>query len=110
MTTARTHTRSIGRGTKPPSERELPASAEDFLTLGLEAPDDESDDESDDSEPLDPSGLDYDPGDYNVNEVKAYVEANPETVGAILELEDNGKKRPTLLDWLVDFEVDAAVV
>lgn len=42
----------------------------------------------------------YDPGGYTVDEVKAYVEANPDQRAAVTAAEQAGKARTTLLDWL----------
>lgn len=42
----------------------------------------------------------YDPGDHTVDDVKEYVEANPEQAEAIFDAEVDGKDRTTLTDWL----------
>lgn len=46
---------------------------------------------------------DYDPADHTVDDVKAWVEANPDYVTEVLEAEEGGKNRVTLVDWLSDF-------
>lgn len=40
----------------------------------------------------------YDPGAHNVDEVLAYISANPDEKDAILEAEAAGRKRKTILD------------
>ena len=40
------------------------------------------------------------PGRATVAEVKAYVEANPDELDAVLAAETAGKNRSTLVDWL----------
>ena len=42
----------------------------------------------------------YEPGDHTVDEVKVYVEANPDQADAVYDAEQAGKNRVTLLDWL----------
>ena len=42
----------------------------------------------------------YDPGDDTVEEVKAYVEENPDQAEQVLMMEQAGKNRVTLTDWL----------
>jgi hypothetical protein len=42
----------------------------------------------------------YDPGEYTVDEVKAYVEENPDQAQQVLMAEQAGKARVTLIDWL----------
>lgn len=44
----------------------------------------------------------FDPGDFTVDEVIAYVEANPDEADAILEAEAAGKNRSTLIAALTD--------
>jgi len=107
MTTARTHLRNVSRGTgatplagaaraRVPAATPddfTPVSAETFGEAVVEVG----------AEAVDPSKLDFDPADFNIDEVKQYVEENPETAGAILELELNGKERATLLSFLDSF-------
>jgi hypothetical protein len=45
----------------------------------------------------------FDPADHTVDEVKAWVEANPDYVTEVLEAEEGGKNRVTLVDWLNEF-------
>jgi hypothetical protein len=47
---------------------------------------------------VEPTG--YDPGDDTVDDVKAYVDANPDQRAAVLKAEKAGKNRTTLVDWL----------
>jgi hypothetical protein len=42
----------------------------------------------------------YDPGEDTVDDVKAYVEANPDQLQAVLKAEKAGKNRATLVSWL----------
>lgn len=42
----------------------------------------------------------YDPGEYTVEEVKGYVEENPDQAEQVLAAEQEGKARVTLVDWL----------
>lgn len=44
----------------------------------------------------------FDPSDYSVADVKAYIEENPDERAAVLEAEQAGKGRTTLIDWLSD--------
>lgn len=103
MTTARTHNRNVRSGgvarplaPEPKPDDYTPVSAETFLADMTPVVEGEV--------PFDPSTLDYDPADHNVEEVEEFVTANPETVDAVLELELNGKGRSTLLSWLDNFE------
>ena len=43
------------------------------------------------------------PSAHTVDEVKAYVEANPDYLTEILEAEQEGKARVTLIEWLDTF-------
>jgi hypothetical protein len=43
---------------------------------------------------------DYDPGEYTVAQVQAYVQQHPEQAGAVLESERTGRDRSTLVAWL----------
>jgi hypothetical protein len=43
----------------------------------------------------------FDPGDYTIDEVKAYVGENPDQIEEVLAAEEAGKNRVTLVDWLV---------
>ena len=43
---------------------------------------------------------DFDPSQHSVDEVKAYVEANPDFAADISEAEAAGKNRVTLVEWL----------
>jgi len=45
----------------------------------------------------------FDPGAHTVDEVKAYVEANPDYAVDISEAEAAGKNRVTLIEWLDEF-------
>lgn len=45
----------------------------------------------------------YDPADHKVDDVKTHVTDNPEQAEAILAAERDGKDRPTLVEWLVEF-------
>lgn len=42
----------------------------------------------------------YDPGEDTVDDVKAYVDANPDQGAAVLQAERDGKNRSTLVGWL----------
>lgn len=48
----------------------------------------------------------YDPSDYHVDEVLAYVEANPDQKDAVLQAEKDGKGRTTLISALEDSDED----
>jgi len=43
----------------------------------------------------------FDPADHTIDEVKAYVDANPDQRTQVLSDEKQGKQRSTLIDWLV---------
>lgn len=45
----------------------------------------------------------FDPADHTVDDVKAWVEANPDYAADVLEAEEGGKNRVTLVDWLGEF-------
>jgi len=45
-----------------------------------------------------PSG--FDPGEHTVDDVKAYIDANPDQAQTVLDAEVAGKNRTTLVDWL----------
>jgi hypothetical protein len=49
----------------------------------------------------------FDPGDHTVEDVKVYVEENPDSAVAILDAEVAGKDRSTLTSWLGEF-IDAS--
>lgn len=103
MTTARTHRRNIGRGgaarprVAPPKPDNFTPAIADVVAVDTAAEVEVGD------EPFDPSTLDFDPADHNVDAVKGFVEANPEKVDAILELELEGKARNGLLSFLDNF-------
>jgi len=59
----------------------------------------EGDGEDDEVEASD----DFDPGEHTVDEVKAWVEANPDYAADVSEAEAAGKNRSTLVDWLDSF-------
>jgi hypothetical protein len=42
----------------------------------------------------------FDPGDYTVAEVEAYVDAYPDQLEEVLDAEEAGKNRTTLVAWL----------
>lgn len=42
----------------------------------------------------------FDPADHTIDEVKAYVNDNPDELQRVYDLEHDGKARSTLLDWL----------
>lgn len=42
----------------------------------------------------------WDPADYNIDDVKAYVEENPDERDRVLEAERTGKGRVSLIAWL----------
>jgi len=46
---------------------------------------------------------DFDPGEHTVDEVKAWVEANPDYATDVSEAEAAGKNRVTLVEWLDEF-------
>ena len=50
--------------------------------------------------PEPPETIPYDPSAYTVTEVQEYVTAHPGERGNILAMEQNGKNRVTLTDWL----------
>lgn len=103
MTTARTQDHHVTRGgsARPRVAEQTP---DDFTPVSAETFAVESVGEAG---AFDPSTLDFDPADYTVEEVKAYVEANPETADAVLELESNGKNRSGLLSFLENFDTDS---
>lgn len=102
MTTARTQRFHVSRGgaarprvAEPKPDDFTPVSADVFAVeevaveeVGVEEVE------------FDPSTLDFDPADHTVEEVKAYVTANPDAADAILELELNGKARSGLLSFI----------
>lgn len=107
MTTARTHRFHVSRGgaarprvTEPKPDDFTPVSAE---TFDVQAAPVAGVEEVEGSAAFDPSTLDFDPADHNVEDVKAYVQENPEAADAILELELNGKARSGLLSFLENF-------
>lgn len=53
--------------------------------------------------PASPKG-DFDPGDYTVDDVKAYVSEHPDQTAAVTKAEQSGKNRTSLLDWLATQE------
>lgn len=57
-------------------------------------------DEPEPQAPTEPRGEAYDPGEHTVNEVKAYVEDNPDEAQAVLDAEQAGENRVTLVAWL----------
>jgi len=59
----------------------------------------EGDGEDDEVEASD----DFDPGEHTVDEVKAWVEANPDYATDVSEAEAAGKNRVTLVEWLDEF-------
>jgi hypothetical protein len=99
MSTARTHITNVGarplgvarplEGTPKPDDF-APVSAETFLEEGTGFATIEGD-QADSADP------DFDPADHTVDEVKAYIEEHPEQTDAILELEEEGKARVSLL-------------
>jgi hypothetical protein len=106
MTTARTQEHHVTRGgAARPRVADLtpddyaPVSAESFGEVTIAS--------SGEVEAFDPSTLDFDPADHTVEEVKEYVEANPQTADAILELELNGKERSGLLSFLDNFTTES---
>lgn len=42
----------------------------------------------------------YDPSEHTVDEVKSYVEEHPDECEAVLDAEQEGKDRITLVEWL----------
>jgi hypothetical protein len=46
---------------------------------------------------------DFDPADHTIDEVKAFVTDWPDSRDDVLEAEEGGKNRVTLVDWLNDF-------
>jgi hypothetical protein len=42
----------------------------------------------------------FDPADYNIAQVKDFVEANPDLRADVLASEEAGKNRSTLIEWL----------
>lgn len=56
----------------------------------------------DGDEPPEESGLmvGFDPAAHTVDEVKAYADEHPEEIEELLEAEEAGKNRITLVDWL----------
>jgi hypothetical protein len=44
----------------------------------------------------------FDPNDFSVKKVKAYVNEHPEETQVVLNKEENGKNRSTLVRWLYD--------
>lgn len=65
-------------------------------------PDDEDFDAADEPGDEDEEEQDepYLPADHTVEDVKAYVEANPDALDAVILSEGAGKNRTTLMDWL----------
>ena len=55
-----------------------------------------------------PEGEAFDPGDHTIEEVMAYVDANPDEAHEVLEAEREGKARVTLLTQLEDLTFDPA--
>lgn len=50
----------------------------------------------------------FNPAVHNIDEVQAYVEANPDDAEAVFAAESDGKNRSTLVTWLTDF-IDGSV-
>jgi hypothetical protein len=51
--------------------------------------------------PVEPDGaVGFDPGDHNIDDVKAHVDKNPAELDAVLAAERDGKDRTTLIEWL----------
>ena len=44
--------------------------------------------------------VEFDPGDNNIDAVKAYINEHPDETQRVYDLEVAGKGRQTLLDWL----------
>lgn len=42
----------------------------------------------------------FDPSEHTIDEVKDYVDAHPDEVDAVLNAEQAGKGRVTLVEWL----------
>jgi hypothetical protein len=105
MTTARTHRRNTGRGSHRPNPAATPKPVDGFVPISAEAWPAAA--ESDQPEPEAQQDAEpFDPADHTVDEVKAFVTANPETAGVIAEVELFGKARSGLLAWLEAFELD----
>lgn len=102
MSTARTHEVNVGArplGVARPLEASekpedfTPVSAETFVDEVAFQPV---------AEEFDPSTLDFDPADHTVDEVKDYLKEHPEQTDAVLELEEEGKARTSLLSLAED--------
>lgn len=77
----------------------VPASVAEEAGLPTGKPEEEP--EEPQQPPGEPDSADYDPADYNVEEVKAYVEEDPvNRAGDVMVKERDGKARSTLLPWL----------
>ena len=61
---------------------------------------DEDQDEVQDKDQEEVQDEEFDPGDYTVDEVKEYVDANPDSAREILDAEIAGKNRSTLVTYL----------
>lgn len=57
-----------------------------------------------DPDPVEPEEVTdgFDPGEHTVDEVKDYVDANPDEAQDVLDAELDGKNRVTLVEWLTD--------
>lgn len=74
------------------------------------------DDDGDEQEPVSPATTGetvpdddgFNPAVHTIDEVKAYVEANPDDAEAVFAAESDGKNRSTLVTWLTDF-IDGSV-
>ena len=116
MTTARTHEFNVGRGgaarpwvAEPTPDNYTPPSAETFegVSFGEVERVEEVGEVGEVGQAFDPSTLDFDPADHNVDDVKAYIEQHPEQADAVLELELEGKERSGVLSFIENFDPES---
>lgn len=55
-------------------------------------------------DPIEETTPEYDPAEHTIAEVREYVEAYPHQRDAVLDAEQSGKNRVTLVEWLAEQE------
>ena len=116
MTTARTHEFNVGRGgaarpwvAEPTPDNYTPPSAETFEGVSFGEVE-RVEEVGEVGQVFDPSTLDFDPGDYIVEDVKAHIEEHPEQADAVLEVkrveevEEVGQAAPEFDPSTLDFD------
>lgn len=83
---------NLYEGTDPPA------------VLKVEKPEDSPEELLGDPAPSSAGSATYDPGDHTVTDVKEWVTAHPDQRDAVLDAEEAGKNRSTLIQWLLNQE------